>query len=249
LVSTNILKTGSLFCRFYYFIMFGRDDFGFTAKSFMADVKTSFDSQGPWDDPSIHPVSETFTIVDNPYPSGLNPSSKVMKFIRRGILNGGQPWGGFWADIYPNLDITQLKYIHVKVWKPRTSVLSFKIEGGTTGTLEKQSTNQQTLVNDWEDFVFDFTSMDGTYPIVAFMPDREEPLTLNNDIVIYFDEIALSDRPYQIYTGISSPKEISFTVYPNPCSEQVTVSNTEDIQKVDIYDSMGRNVKSLLNVF
>jgi hypothetical protein len=200
---------------------------------------------GAWDDPNQHPVEETFTIVDNPFPSGINTSSKVMKFIRRGTANGGLSYGGFWADCFPLLDITELKYIHVKAWKPRISPLSFKIEAGTYGTLEMQSTNQQTLVYDWEDFVFDFTSMDGTYPIIAFMPDREDPLTQTGDITIYFDDIVLSDKPYQIVTGVDNVIDQTINIFPNPGDDQVTLSSNKDLQRICIYDIMGREIKEI----
>jgi hypothetical protein len=202
---------------------------------------------GPWDDPLLHPVGETFSIVDNPFPSGINTSSKVMKFIRRGTTNGGQNWGGFWANCFPSLDITSLKYIHAKAWKPRFSPLRFKIEAGTTGTLEIVSSNQQTLMNEWEDFVFDFTSMDGTYPIVAFMPDFEVPLTLTGDIEIYFDDIVLSDKPYQILTGTALLNSEKINIFPNPAHDLVTLAGNQEFQRICIYDVMGRIKKEIRN--
>jgi hypothetical protein len=192
---------------------------------------------GPWDDPILHPVSETFLIVDNPYPSPSNPSSKVMKFTRRGLNNGGQSWGGFWADCYPHLDISNLKYIHIKALKPRYSPLRFKIEAGTTGTLEVYSDNTQTLINEWEDYVFDFTSMDGTYPILCYMPDYEGPLMLAGDVDLYFDDIVLSDRPFQIYTGTPvNPKAESLLLFPNPARERVTLYSATGIRKIEVFD-------------
>ncbi|PIQ27553.1 MAG: hypothetical protein COW63_15875, partial [Bacteroidetes bacterium CG18_big_fil_WC_8_21_14_2_50_41_14] len=53
---------------------------------------------GDYDNDAIHPVDETFMVIDNPDASGLNTSTKVLKFIRRGTDNGGMPWGGFWAN-------------------------------------------------------------------------------------------------------------------------------------------------------
>jgi hypothetical protein len=54
---------------------------------------------GDFDNDAIHAVDETFMIIDNPDASGINKSSKVLKFIRRGTDNGGSPWGGFWANL------------------------------------------------------------------------------------------------------------------------------------------------------
>jgi hypothetical protein len=130
------------------------------------------------------------TLIPNPDKSGINTSNYVIKFLRD---KDGVPWGGFWSTT--PVDVTTNKYMHVKVWKPRISPVKFKIEGGAAGTLEQGSMYPQTATGQWEDMVFDFTSKTGPYPIIAFMPDFEDPLTLTDDITIYFDDIILSNSP------------------------------------------------------
>ena len=132
----------------------------------------------------------SMTLIPNPDKSGINTSNYVIKFVRD---KDGVPWGGFWSTT--PVDVTDNKYMHVKVWKPRISPIKFKIEGGAAGTLEAPSTAPQTMTGRWEDMVFDFSSKTGPYPIIAFMPDFEDPLTLTDDIVIYFDDIILNDSP------------------------------------------------------
>ena len=124
--------------------------------------------------------------------SEVNISSNVGKFIRD---KDGVPWGGFWSTLSEPLDITANKYMHVKVWKPRISPVKFKIEGGASGNLEIESIYPQTKINEWEDMVFDLSSKTGTYPTIAFIPDFEDPVTLTEDIVIYFDDIVLNNNP------------------------------------------------------
>lgn len=132
----------------------------------------------------------TLTVVDNPDPSPLNPSARVVEFLRD---KDGHPWDGFWSRLPEAIDVTENKYVHVKVWKSRESVLKFKIEGGDAGTIEIESMNPQTKTNEWEDIVFDFSEKTGTYPIIAFLPDFEDPVTLTEDITLYFDDIILSN--------------------------------------------------------
>jgi len=129
-------------------------------------------------------------LIPNPDPSGVNLSPYVIHYLRD---MDGVPWGGFWSPT--EVDITTNKYVHVKVWKPRISPLHFKLEGGASGTHEVESMYPQTMTNAWEDIVFDFSEFDGTYPIIGFFPDFEDPLTLTEDIDIYFDDIILSDDP------------------------------------------------------
>ncbi|MCF8371377.1 MAG: T9SS type A sorting domain-containing protein [Bacteroidales bacterium] len=202
---------------------------------------------GAWDDDTQHPVNETFMVVDNPDISGINTSAKVMKFVRRGTVNGGMPWGGFWANVLPNVDVTTNKYVHVKVWKTRISPLKFKLEGGPSGTLETASMNTQSGINMWEDIVFDFTTMDGAYPVVAFMPDFEDPLTLADDIDIYFDDMMVSDDPTPISLGVNEVFSTNFTLYPNPCTNSFELNNT-DFQALIIYDITGQQVLSAKNL-
>ncbi|MCK9398573.1 MAG: T9SS type A sorting domain-containing protein [Bacteroidales bacterium] len=135
------------------------------------------------------------TVVPNPDPSGINASSYVVEFLRD---KDGVPWGGFWSPLPTPVDVTDNKYVHVKVWKPRISPIKFKLEGGDAGTLEAPSISPQTSTGVWEDMVFDFSSKTGTYPIIAFMPDFEDPLTLTEDIIIYFDDILVNNNPNPI---------------------------------------------------
>lgn len=134
-------------------------------------------------------------LVPNPDPSGVNLSNSVIHFLRD---MDGVPWGGFWSNLPTVIDVTDNKYMHVKVWKPRITPVRFKIEGGDDGTIEVESMYPQTMTDAWEDMVFDFSEKTGTYPIIAFLPDFEDPLTLTEDIDIYFDDIILNNDPNPI---------------------------------------------------
>jgi len=134
----------------------------------------------------------SMTMIANPDPSGVNLSSSVIQFLRD---KDGVPWGGFWSALPAVIDVTTNKFVHVKVWKPRVSMIKFKIEGGEAGTVEIESMYPQTLTNAWEDIVFDFSAKTGTYPIIAFLPDFVDPVGLTEDIMIYFDDIVLNNDP------------------------------------------------------
>lgn len=131
------------------------------------------------------------TIEPNPDKSGLNLSDYVVKFLRD---KDGYPYDGFFSTLPAVIDVTTNKFVHIKVWKSRISSLKFKIEGGTAGTVEIPSMSPQTKINEWEDIVFDFSAKTGTYPIIAFLPDFEDPLTLTGDITMYFDDIVLNNN-------------------------------------------------------
>jgi hypothetical protein len=133
----------------------------------------------------------TMTRVVNPDMSGINTSHKVIEMNR---AFDGVPWAGFWSQLPMPYDITDNKYFHVKVWKPRISPIKFKIEKAGESH-EIFSMNPQTMTNAWEDIVFDFSEWTGEWTVIAFLPDFEDPLTLTENITIYFDDIRLTDSP------------------------------------------------------
>jgi len=183
--------------------------------------------------------SSSMVVVPNPDKSGINTSNWVVRFVRD---KNGVAWGGFWSPLTTLVDVTVNKYVHVKVWKPRISPIKFKLEGGSAGTLEIASMTPQTSIGTWEDMVFDFSSKTGTYPIIAFMPDFEDPLTLTEDIIIYFDDIIVNNDPtpnsaaayviedYEIIplnlmTGDPGIDSSKMTIVPNPVPDGLNSSN------------------------
>ena len=132
------------------------------------------------------------TLVANPDPTDLNPSSYVMKFDRD---KDGFTYDGFWSALPTAIDVTTNKFVHVKVWKSRISPIKFKIEGGAAGTVEIASKYPQTKTEEWEDIVFDFSAKTGTYPTIGFFPDFADPVNLKDDITMYFDDIILNNDP------------------------------------------------------
>jgi len=146
----------------------------------------------------MHPYNEmgTFTITPNPDKSGIDLSAYCIDFFRP---TTAPDWAGFYsllaANHFDSVDVTTNKYVHVKLWKPRISTVKFKLEGGTAGTLEIASMNAQTKTNAWEDFVFDFTTKTGKYPIIGFSPDAG-PFTEDNHI--YFDDFLVNNDPTPI---------------------------------------------------
>lgn len=182
--------------------------------------------------------NSSMTVVANPDPNGINESGHVVKFERS--MNG-VPWGGFWSALPVPLDLTDNKYVYVKVWKPRISPLKFKVEGGPSANLEIESMEAQTLVEEWEEIVFDFSEKTGLWNVIAFMPDFEDPLTLEDDIVIYFDEIRVAGDPTSVPTVKGLEQMI---VYPNPSNDFVTLKSPQTIDRVELFDLSGRTVYS-----
>lgn len=149
----------------------------------------------------------TVTVVNNPFKTGINTSNKVCYLLRD---KDGIPGEGFWSA--KTIDLTTNKYIHVKVYKTRITAVKFKVEDGLGGILEIASINPQTKVNQWEDLVFDFSSLTGNYTKISFMPDVIDPVGLGADINIYFDDIIINNNPNAI-TFVDELFQNSYKLY------------------------------------
>jgi hypothetical protein len=203
---------------------------------------------GEYDNDAIHPVDETFMVIDNPDPSGINQSSKVLKFIRRGTDVGGQPWGGFWANCMPSVDATDTKYVHFMVWKPMVSPVKFKLEGGPDGTLEIESMYPQTVVEGWQDMVFDFSDMSGEYPIIALLPDFQDPFETPGDVDMYIDNILINSDPNPISSIWNNNADDPISMYPNPFTNSINIELNNDMKNVVISNTMGQKLFELENI-
>jgi Bacterial Ig-like domain len=100
-------------------------------------------------------------IVSNPDATGINTSSKVLKFTS---LTAGQPWAGFeskhGAD-FGNFALSMSNAIvKVMVYKSVISDVAIKFataEGGSTGEIKVPNTK----INQWEELTFDFSGVIG----------------------------------------------------------------------------------------
>ncbi len=149
----------------------------------------------------------TLTVISNPFKTGINTSNKVCKLLRD---KDGIPDTGFWST--KTIDLTSNKYIHVKVYKTRITTVKFKVEDGLGGILEMASINPPTKVNQWEDLVFDFSSLTGNYTKISFMPDVIDPVGLGADINIYFDDIIINNNP-NAFTFVDELFQNSYKLY------------------------------------
>lgn len=186
--------------------------------------------------------NDSLKIVPNPAPDTVNSSAKVLKFRRS---SAGDVWAGFWGRVPDSVNLTDNKFILVKVWKPRVSEVKFKVEGGTTtpATFELASVRPQTLTEAWEELVFHFPDATGLYPIIAMLPDFNDPVGLDEDIIIYIDDITLSPQdPGEEPTGVKNSEKLNYTFYPNPARRMLYLENLEGAETIAIFNSSGQRV-------
>ncbi|WP_124978781.1 T9SS type A sorting domain-containing protein [Nonlabens xiamenensis] len=134
--------------------------------------------------------NSSISVVANPSKTGINTSNTVSRLFRD---KDGIPWCGFWSNQNINLDTN--KFLHVKVFKSRKTPVRVKLEGGPAGSVEIQSMNPPAKRNEWEDLVFDFSGLYGTYTSISIMPDFRDPVLLSRNINVYIDDIQLTNSP------------------------------------------------------
>lgn len=186
-------------------------------------------------------------VVDNPNPTGINTSSKVVQFTRRTSGTDAASWAGFYSNVVdPDPDFTENKYIHVKVLKQNPTGVRFKIENGAAGTVEKLSVNSYTQLGQWEDMVIDFSEKTGVYSTLGLQPDFESPLVAGADRIIYFDDIVLNNipTPMTLSTESYQVKEAVY-LYPNPVNTILNVSASSKLKSISVFTLEGRKVIDL----
>lgn len=184
-------------------------------------------------------------IVPNPDPTGLNPSETVAKIT---ALQTGQPWVGCETKHGEDIGSFSLNNdnctVSIMVWKPIISDVGIKFVGPNNGAqIEIKVPN--TVVNQWEELIFDFSSRIGAFPeikdqIVIF-PDFDLD-GRSQDNVIYFDNVYGASSN----TGINKSPQLDILVYPNPATDQVSITtkNYKGTIDVQVFDLLGNLVST-----
>lgn len=144
-------------------------------------------------------VNPALEIITNPDPSGLNTSATVAKFT---ALQTGNPWAGCESahgstDLGPFvLDATN-STIKIMVWKSVISDVGIKLVA-PTGWAQPELKVANTLINQWEELTFDFSSYlnpppsEGDLDQIVVFPDFDLA-GRTQDNIVYFDNITFSE--------------------------------------------------------
>ncbi len=135
-------------------------------------------------------------IIANPNPSGINPSSTVSKFV---ALINGAPWAGFESVHGQGIGIFNLTaancQIKMMVYKSVISNVGLKF-ATPSGASSGEILVSNTVVNQWEELVFNFTNVlsnptsIGIDQIIIF-PDFGQRSDNN---ICYIDNIKFSNQ-------------------------------------------------------
>ncbi|CAN5196294.1 hypothetical protein BH23BAC3_BH23BAC3_09990 [soil metagenome] len=194
---------------------------------------------------------EAFQVVENPDSDEVNDSEFVLQYTRAAE---GNPWGGFWSTVFDPLQMDDMKYTHYQVWKPRISEVRFKVEGSEdTEDFELESMEEQTITEGWETMTFHFPDAAGEYPVISVMPDFADPVDLEEAMVMYIDNIILSDSAEDPLATSIEQDEVPVHMalqqnYPNPFNPSTNITfelNNPDRISLKVYDMLGQEIATL----
>jgi len=121
-------------------------------------------------------------IITNPDMSGINTSAMVAKFT---ALDTGAAWAGcetlHGADIGTFTLDSSNSIVKIMVWKPVISDVGIKFVTPSSAALPEIKV-ANTLINQWEELTFDFTSRIG------------DPNTIDQDQIVIFPDFDLNGR-------------------------------------------------------
>ena len=195
-------------------------------------------------------------IVTNPNTGDLNSSATVAMFT---ALQSGQPWAG--CESLHGADIGSFSFdstnciIKIMVWKDVISDVGIKFVDATSAA-QPEIKVANTLINQWEELTFDFSSRIGVYPVVkdqiVIFPDFD--LTgRTQDNICYFDNISLSPSNSVGVDNRSETLPQGFALeqnFPNPFNPITTLKYDlleDSFVDITIYDMLGNVVNNLIN--
>ena len=113
----------------------------------------------------------TYSVIDNPDPSGINTSSRVAETV-----HGVEPWAGIFVDLTDPLDLSTSSSITFKIWAPVTGPCRVKLENSSATSEFVELDVDVTTSGAWEAISVDFAgSSSGVYDRLVLFPGWDVP--------------------------------------------------------------------------
>lgn len=131
------------------------------------------------------------TVVNNPFATGINNSSKVAKMVK----NLPEVYGGSFISLDAPIDFSTKKTFKMKVYSPRIGAkVLLKVENLANGGISFEKEVATTVANGWEELTFDYSAINtaNTYQKVILIFDNGTKGDGSANYTFYFDDITLN---------------------------------------------------------
>lgn len=129
------------------------------------------------------------SLIDNPDPNGINPSTKVGQLFK---MANSEVWAGGLLQLPQAIDFSTADQFSVKVWSPKSGIpVRLKVENDTDAGVFFELDATTTTSNEWETLTYDFSGIDKNnsyHKVVIFMDFGNA----GDDSNYYFDDFVLT---------------------------------------------------------
>jgi hypothetical protein len=176
------------------------------------------------------------TIVKNPAKSTENMSDSVLMF---NTAADASAWAGFFTDSIKPIEITEKNATFtMAVYKEVISNVDLKLEVIADKSFYEMKVSN-TITGDWETLTFDFTNAIGnTYDRLTIIPDFPDGTVTGSKS--YIDNISSIKAIGDKVVSVSTAKFNGVSIFPNPCSDYISLRNINKGTKVVITDVVGK---------
>lgn len=127
----------------------------------------------------------TYSYLDNPDPSGINTSSRVLE-----TTHGGETWAGLFTNLSAPIDLSESTVVSLKVWAPQTGIFRFKLENPDNSDDVLEVDQSVDVAEEWVELTFDIAAAaDRNLSRVVIFPGWD----VSNAGIFYVDDIKLAE--------------------------------------------------------
>ena len=135
------------------------------------------------------------SVVDNPSPTGLNTSGKVARTIKQ---SGAETFAGTTLELGTPIDFDSFKRFKLNVLSPKSGItVKLKVENAADGNISAEVDVVNTLVDEWETLLFDFSAIDVNqdYQKIVVFFDFDN---VGDGSEYFFDDIELTNEAGEV---------------------------------------------------
>ncbi|QTE22474.1 T9SS type A sorting domain-containing protein [Polaribacter cellanae] len=181
------------------------------------------------------------TTETNPYNNADNNSANVGKMVK----NADQPWGGSSIVLSSAMDFATNDTFTMKVYSPRVGAkVLVKVENSGDSGINFEKEVLTTKANAWETLTFDYSAIDKTKSYDKFVTifDNGTMGDGSANFTFYIDDITLLNSAT---ASIKDNTLANVSLYPNPATSFVTISAENTIEKLSVFNILGKVVKTI----